>query len=458
MDKITYFDVEFANSRNKSICQMGLLCESLESGVTILEPQTFYINPEDGFDNNCIKVHGITANTVKEAPKFPEVWKSIEKYFTNAVVVGHNVAAADLDALIKNLTRYHIDIPEIYYICTYNLAQKCLPVFAVDNYKLSTLCEFFSIGIKKAHDACEDAIASSNLFKKLVEQYDVDVNIHVKKYIPNARDGFSEYLDSSVLRKSISEFYGILRGFSIDNEINADEMEYIRCWKQSHLKYSAHEDIASIISSIDRILQDGIITVDEIISLQCSVKRYLDLVSTSPITLATQILDGILKGVTIDGEVSEAECKSLRQWLYDNIYLSDHYPFNKTIELIDKVLEDSLITKEESEYITATIREMLDPVETLKSHVNSVEGKTVCLSGNFAYGSKTDVEEYVISHGGIIDKSVKKTTNILLIGDCECQAYSNGTYGTKVKKAMEYNNKGCNIQIIKEADLITKCD
>lgn len=56
----------------------------------------------------------------------------------------------------------------------------------------------------------------------------------------------------------------------------------------------------------------------------------------------------------------------------------------------------------------------------------------------------------------MIDKSVKKTTNILLIGDCECQAYANGTYGTKVKKAMEYNAKGCNIQIIKEADLIAK--
>ena len=65
-----------------------------------------------------------------------------------------------------------------------------------------------------------------------------------------------------------------------------------------------------------------------------------------------------------------------------------------------------------------------------------------------------DVEEYIVGHGGTIDKSVKKTTSILLIGDCECQAYSNGTYGTKVKKAMEYNSKGCNIQIIKEADLI----
>lgn len=456
MDKITYFDVEFANSKNKSLCQIGLLCESYETGMRLSDPQMIYVDPEDGFDDNCVKVHGITAHTVKGALSFPKVWSSIEKYFTNAVVVGHNVAAADLDALVKNLNRYNLDIPVIYYVCTYELAKEYVPSFAVENYKLSTLCDFFGIQIEKAHDALADSIASSKLFQVLVKQYDIDINTHIKKYVPHDCKEFTQYVASSVLRKSICEFYGILRGFSIDNEINSEEIAYITNWKKEHQKYAAQPDVAAILSAIDRILTDGIVTVDEILTLQCSVRKYLDLVSTSPVTLATQILDGILKGITVDGEVSEAECKNLRQWLYDNIYLADHFPFNKTIELIDKVLEDSVITQEESEFITAAIGEMLNPVEVLRTQVNSVKGKSVCLSGNFAYGSKAEVEEYIVSHGGTIDKSVKKTTGILLIGDCECQAYSNDTYGTKVKKAMEYNSKGCNIQIIKEADLIRK--
>ena len=349
-------------------------------------------------------------------------------------VVGHNVAAADLDALVKNLNRYNLDIPVIYYICTYELAKEYVPSFAVENYKLSTLCDFFGIQIEKAHDALADSIANSKLFKALVIQFGIDCNAHIKKYVPHDCKEFTHYVASSALRKSICEFYGILRGFSIDNEINNEEVAYITAWKAEHQKYATQPDIAAILSAIDSILEDGVVTVDEIITLQCSVRKYLDLVSTSPVTLATQILDGILKGITVDGEVSEAECKNLRQWLYDNIYLADHFPFNKTIELIDKVLEDSVITKEESEFITAAIGEMLNPVEVLRTQVNSVEGKTVCLSGNFAYGSKADVEAYIVNHGGTIDKSVKKSTSILLIGDCECQAYSNGTYGTKVKK------------------------
>ena len=116
MNRITFFDVEYANSKNKSLCQLALMCEDFETGELVCIPKTFYIDPEDGFDDNCIKVHGISAQKVKGAPSFQEIWKEIEQYFTNAVVVGHNVASADLDALVKNLPRYGVAVPEMYYL------------------------------------------------------------------------------------------------------------------------------------------------------------------------------------------------------------------------------------------------------------------------------------------------------------------------------------------------------
>lgn len=456
MDKVTYFDVEYANCKNKSICQIGIMCEDFSNSEPYYPELDLYINPEDGFDDNCIKIHGITKSKVANEPTFPEAWKDIEKYFTNAVVIGHNVASADLDALVKALKRYNLDIPELYYICTYELAKKFVPSYSVSNYSMSCLCEYFDIDIDSEHNAFDDACACSDLFKALVDSYDIDVDSHIKKYIPHETKEHSAYVSSPILRKSISEFYGVIRGFSIDNVINDDEVQYIKDWKANNSQYTNQPEIADILNVIDNILADGKVTLDEITALQGSVKSYLDIVSTSAVTLATQILDGILKGITVDGEISEDECKNLRQWLYDNIYLADHFPFDKTIALVDKVLEDSIITKEESEYITAVINEMLNPVESLKEQVNSVAGKYVCLSGNFAFGQKSAVEKYIVERGGIMDSSVKKTTDILMIGDFECQAYSNGTYGTKVKKAIEYNEKGCNITIIKESDFFAK--
>ena len=454
MKKVTYFDVEYANSKNKSICQLGLVCEDYRTGNPYYPEQNIYVNPCDGFDNMCVRVHGITFLKVKDAPTFPAVWKDIEKYFTNTVVIGHNVASSDLDALVKNLKRNNIDIPELYYICTLELAREYVPAFAIDNYRLGTLCEYFDIDIDSEHDAFDDACANADLFRSLVSTYNIDVDAHIRRYIPHEVNAFEQYISNPTLRKSINEFYGIVRGFSIDNKITAEETAYIARWKDEHQQYAAQKEIAAIIKEIDKILADGVVTVEESFSLQEVIKRYMDIAASSPVTLATQILNGIMEGIVIDGEISTEESENLRRWLYDNIYLSGHYPFDKVIAILEEVLSDSVVTAEESAYITETIEGILNPVESLKAQVNSVDGKHVCLSGNFAYGSKADVEAYIVQHGGMIDSSVKKSTDILLIGACECQAYSNGTYGTKVKKAIEYNQKGCNIYIVKEKDLI----
>ena len=147
MEKVTYFDVEYANSKNKSICQIGIFCENYNNEEPYYPEKNIYINPNDNFDDVCVRVHGITANRVKEEPKFNEVWNAIEKYFTNTVIIGQNVASSDLDALIKALKRYQIDIPEIYYVCTLELAKEYVPRFAVKDYSLSSLCEYFDIDI-----------------------------------------------------------------------------------------------------------------------------------------------------------------------------------------------------------------------------------------------------------------------------------------------------------------------
>lgn len=452
IEKVTYFDVEFANSRNRSICQIGIMCENYDTKDPYYPERNIYINPEDGFDDFCIRIHGISKDRVKNEPTFPEVWKDLEKYFTNAVVIGHNVAGADLDALTKTLSRYNIDIPVFYYICTLDLAREYVPSYEVPDYSMSSLCQYFDIDIDNEHDAFDDACACADLFRALVETYSINIERHVRPYQLHYFEKFTQYVANPVLRKSISEFFGIIRGFSIDNVISDEEYQFILDWYKENKIYRDQKDIANILSEIEKIIADKVITLEEITELQCAVKSYLDIVSTSPTTLATQILDGILKGITVDGTITEDECKNLRQWLYDNIYLSDHFPFNKMMKVLDSVLEDSVITQEESDYVFSTITSMINPVDSLKSQINSVDGKSVCLSGNFEYGQKSKVEKYIIERGGRIDSTVKKTTNVLMIGNCECQAYTNKHYGTKVKKAMEYIEKGYNIQIIKESD------
>lgn len=455
MKKITFFDIEYANSKNKSICQIGIMCEDYETGDPVYPELRIMVNPEDGFDDYCVKVHGITSNMVINEPNFKEAWKEIEKYFTNAIVIGHNVASSDLDALVKNLRKYNLDIPEMYYICTMELAKKHISRFFVENYSLSTLCNYYDIDIDNEHDAFDDACACSDLFRALIDNFELNIDNEVRKYDIKETREFVSYISDPLLRKSISDFYGIIRGFSIDNVVTEEEKQYIVEWKNEFSKYSSHIEIKNIIKSINEIITDGIVTNDEIMDLQSIIQDYLDNINTSPITLSTQILNGLVKGIVADNQITDIEVKNLRQWLYDNIYLRGHYPFDQLLSTIEKALSDALITSDELQEIHNLIESLLNPVDKMKSQINTVENKVICLSGNFAYGQKSDVENYIIQRGGTVVSGVNKKVDILIIGNNECQAYSNGTYGTKVKKAMEMIEKGSSIKIIKESDFFS---
>lgn len=452
MKKVLYFDVEYANSKNQSICQMGLLNENFPSGEPIFHERNIYINPEDGFDENCIRIHGITNEKIKNEPNFSKIWGKVEPYFTNSIIIGHNVAAADISALLKNCNRYKINLPEIHYICTLDLAKEYIPPYKIKDYSLSTLCKHFGVDIDDCHNAFDDACACVDLFKAMVEIYDIDIDTHIKTFLPHKTKEYVQYISSPMIRKSIIDFYGTIRGIAIDKIIVPEECAYIHQWREENLKYSEQKEISDIIKVIDKILEDGVIDDEEMRELMTTVEEYFNQITASPITLATQVLNGILKGISIDNEISTIEGINLRKWMYENNYLKGYYPFDQIMSVLDCVLEDNIITKEESDSMVCVIKSLLEPVQELQEQINSVRGKHVCLSGIFSHGQKSDVEKFIIQDGGLIDSSIKKTTDILLIGDSECQAYAFGNYGTKVQKAIDYSKKGYDIKIIKESD------
>ena len=451
--RVTFFDVEYANIKNKSICQIGILSKEINSKEEPIKIDVV-INPEDNFDDTCVRIHGITKDRVKSAKTFPQIWDSIEKFFTNAIIVGHNVASSDLDALCKTLNRYSISLPELYYICTYNMAKQLISSFEISDYSLSTLSKYFGLNDKGLHNAFIDAVICSQLLDALVEKYNVKAEDFIEKYNAKESYNFIAYISDASLRKDIHTLYGVVTGFNYDLKLNESEIKFLLEWKDEHVFYVNHPELKNIVSIIDEIIADNIITSNEIDKLKNTIKQYLDVLSTSVITLSTQILNGIIKGIITDDEITGEECEQLRDWLYKNNYLSGHFPYDKLFSVLEKVLEDNILSKEEAYEIKDIINGLLDPVETLSKTVHSLKDKNICLSGNFSYGQKEFVEQYIIEQGGRIDKSIKKTTDILIVGDSGSDAYSNCNYGTKVKKAIEYNDKGSKIQIAKESDII----
>ena len=444
--KITFLDMEFANTKSKSICQIGILCRDIDDPEKPAETRNLYINPEEPFEKNCVLVHHIDENAVKAAPNLKTAWSDLEKYFTNAIVVGHNVVQKNLDALYHNLLRYHIEIPTIYYLCTYHCAQKHLSPFLVSDYALDTLCQHYHIPLQTRHQAFNNACAISDLFDCLMKEVKIPFQEEIRLFLPQEDRSVFGYLTNSGLSGDIHNFYGVIKGFTMDGDISDDEITSLKEWSNFFNSYQYIPYIKDILETIDQIIEDNIITADEIRRLQIQIRKYLNVNETSVATLATHILGGLIKGIVTDDEVTEEECLRLRDWLYDNYFLSGHFPFDRMFQKIEEVLEDNVLTKDEAKSIKEEIQFLLEPTEKLKKELLTLKEKRVSLIGYDSSDQKFAVEQYVIGQGGIISADVENSDYIVVKDQ-------NGTKPNSFENTGKKLNNS-NTQFIKESDLI----
>lgn len=118
------FDVETPNRYNDRMSAIGI---SVVGGGQIVEEMFSYINPEEPFDDFNTQLTGISAETVADAPTFPELWRRIEGMMGSGILVAHN-APFDLGVLKKCLQDYGIQWKRrVQYCCTVQIGRGVLP-------------------------------------------------------------------------------------------------------------------------------------------------------------------------------------------------------------------------------------------------------------------------------------------------------------------------------------------
>jgi hypothetical protein len=176
-------------------------------------------------------------------------------------------------------------------------------------------------------------------------------------------------------------------------------------------------------------------------------------------------LMGFVRGILADGEVSDAEARSLLEWCERNPLSVADWPGREIAGRLTRVFADGIVTPDERADLTALLQAatggkpeapsgtgrstrlpLNDPVSQL-----AFVGRTFVFTGQFVYGTRNACESEVLQRGGHCSSSVTKKVDFVVIGELCSRDWLYSTHGTKIQKAVEYRDqRGAPIAIVPE--------
>ena len=168
-------DLETANPRMSSICQIGVV--TFEDGKEV-DAEVRLVDPHDYFDSRNVAIHGITEGQVRGAPRFTDLYGWLCQQTTGQVVACHT--HFDRVALRQACGLHALDPLPCNWLDTARVARRAWPQFSRSGYGLFNLAQHFGIKFQH-HDALEDARAAGLILLKAIEETGFDTTEWIER-------------------------------------------------------------------------------------------------------------------------------------------------------------------------------------------------------------------------------------------------------------------------------------
>lgn len=185
----------------------------LFDGEKIVDEYTTLVNPETTIPAFITNLTGITDAMVRTAPKFYEIAKKVEQFTKDTIFVAHNVNF-DYNIIQSEFKSLGFDYKR-KKLCTVRLSRKIIP--GLNSYSLGNICIAEGIHITDRHRAKGDALATVELFGRLIKR---DDNFTINSFLnPRSRQAtLPPLLDKKVV-DNLPETHGVYYFKDIHKEV-----------------------------------------------------------------------------------------------------------------------------------------------------------------------------------------------------------------------------------------------
>jgi len=272
------------------------------------------------------------------------------------------------------------------------------------------------------------------------------------------------------LDKLVNNLVGILDGIVADSRVDEREVVYLDAWIREAGELEGNWAFDELQRQIETVLDDGYISLNELEHLKTILPGLRDALIALPFVdfyseeSDKLLLEGLCKGVMANRVLTDAEIHYANWWLEQNGMLKSRFPGKELYLMMEKILQDGVITDSERQELAATINLYIgDPLEqgvvdgmaTLlpvdRNPIIALPGSSVCFTGQFLSGTRKQCEQIAQVLGATLRKTVTMDLDYLVIGALCSRDWRFSNHGRKIEKAMEYRDRGnTKVQIIHE--------
>ncbi len=163
------------------ICELAMIRFNRKG---ILERFESLVRPKKGMAAEAERIHGLSLESLKEAPFIEEVLPQMEDFISGASLLGHNLPfdlgflAHDFDQFLES--HWWENSFKAPNFCTSLISLQMHP--KLTTHRLKYLCEYFEVKTSPNHRAMQDAQSCMEVFLKLTENIEsVEELVKVQK-------------------------------------------------------------------------------------------------------------------------------------------------------------------------------------------------------------------------------------------------------------------------------------
>lgn len=267
-------------------------------------------------------------------------------------------------------------------------------------------------------------------------------------------------------QKALCSLKGVLTGIICDEKLKPAELIFLEAWLKEHEFLHDDPDAEDLLDFIGDVLRDGIMTDDEhedIFRLVEDVIAY-KIFDDSKCKDHINVLLSLLKGISADADINDAEILFLQSWLNENVDITDVWPVPELTKKINQILDDGVITDDERRelYQLATQisgNDFNDTGDAADSPIQCFDavkdithlGKGFCFTGKFKSGVRAEIEAKAETLGAnIIAKKPTFSTHYVVVGSLSSRDWAYSSHGLKIQHAKQMQANGHDIYIISE--------